>query len=226
MLHIAVNAEESSMSSEATKAFNTVGLMRKPATQIPTLNEEGKYFNWEGQIETGFSNFVVPTLEEIVTEQRPAREQGDSNKLSPVQDEIPGDRGAKTLRTNDNTPFGAPADAGKPDVDNTPPRPTSLNKEGQEVPESKIRNTAKLGVRRPEVGQDNFEDPICDTFWQNIWVASAVYNVITFKPTPGISLAEFTLCRPKFSVTFSMPFQMILSPLGRSTRNILFSMNA
>jgi len=204
MPHIAVNAEEVNVSSEAKKACNAVGIMPKPATQIPTLNEEGEYFHWG--TETGFSNFTVPTLEEeTVMGQRPAVEQ-DSKKLSTVQNEIPGDSGDRQdegslgAKTNDNAPFGAPADAGNPDADNTSsPRHTPLNEEEREVLESrpKIRNTAKPGVRspstrRPEVGQDDFEDPICDKFWQDIWVASAVYNVITFKPTSVINLAEFT----------------------------------
>jgi phospholipase D1/2 len=205
MLHIAVNAEEVNVSFKATKACNAVGLMPKPATQIPTLNEEGEYLNWG--IETVFSDFTVPTLEEeTVMGQRAAGKQDNSNKLSTVQDEISGDGGDRQVegslgaKTNDNALFGAPADASKPDVDNTSsPRHTPLNEEGQEEPESrpKINNTAKHGVRspstrRPEVGQDAFEDPICDTFWQDIWVASAVYNVITFKPTSIINLAEFT----------------------------------
>ena len=39
------------------------------------------------------------------------------------------------------------------------------------------RRTWTVNASRPKVGPEDFEDPISEYFWDNIWVASAVYNV-------------------------------------------------
>jgi len=40
-----------------------------------------------------------------------------------------------------------------------------------------VRKTWTVNALRPKVGPEDFEDPISEYFWDNIWVASAVYNV-------------------------------------------------
>lgn len=39
------------------------------------------------------------------------------------------------------------------------------------------RHAWTVPTQKPRVGPDDFEDPISDAFWKNIWVASAVHNV-------------------------------------------------
>jgi len=39
------------------------------------------------------------------------------------------------------------------------------------------RKTLDSTDMKPKVDPQDFEDPISDAFWKNIWVASAVHNV-------------------------------------------------
>ncbi|KAF9527594.1 phospholipase D [Crepidotus variabilis] len=99
------------------------------------------------------------------------------------------------VRTGDNVLYGAPANASHPDRDDAPPIRSSkadqTDDEEHAAPEAraKIRGTLKSGKRhpwtvptkKPNVGPDDFEDPICDEFWKNIWVASAAHNTEIFR---------------------------------------------
>jgi len=188
------------------------------------IQEERKDYNREGQEETGFASSVVPTLEEkTISEQRPHKEQAEINEeyyaqaesesmSSQMQNGHAASNGAASsdLRTDDNVLFGAPANAKSPGIDDAPPS-RSLNndvdEEEQAAPgaRTKIRENLsnKSGRRnywsvptvKPRVEPDDFEDPISDTFWKDIWVASAVHNVSdSLFLSLSLSLSLFLQC--------------------------------
>lgn len=96
-------------------------------------------------------------------------------------------------RTNDGDLYGAPADASKDaKTDDQPPHARSgvddASEEEKAAPGARsiLRRhlAAKLGSKtwtlptpRPKVDPNAFEDPICDQFWKDVWVASAAHNV-------------------------------------------------
>ena len=116
----------------------------------------------------------------------------DEDKSSRTSSSLAGEKSAEP-RTDDNVLFGAPANAKTgPDVDNEPPARSPKNEYDEEETaapsaRSKIRSTLgnKSGVKhpwtvpttKPKVEPHDFEDPISEAFWKNIWVASAVHNV-------------------------------------------------
>lgn len=177
-----------------------------------TLDAERKTFTREGEEVPGFTSSVVPTLEEkTVAEQRPPKEQTESTEDEPFRQQkteeakegkpapngaaLP-NGGSPQPHTDDGTLFGAPANAMKSSqTDDEPPHAASENgdpdEEEQAAPEARatIRKQLDSGVwtlptRKPEVHADGFEDPVSDTFWKNVWVASAAHNVCFGKIIP------------------------------------------
>lgn len=89
--------------------------------------------------------------------------------------------------------YGAPADASSdPQHDDQPPHARSgkndADEEEEKAPGARVtlrkHLAAKLGNKQwqlptptPQVDPYGFEDPISDTFWKDVWVASAVHNV-------------------------------------------------
>ncbi|KAJ7758541.1 phospholipase D [Mycena maculata] len=131
---------------------------------------------------------------------------GPSENGNTVADEAPkpnGDGPAQEdgkpaqLRTDDGELYGAPADAsGSAKTDDQPPHARSgvddANEEEKKVPGARsiLRRHlgAKLGNKtwtlptpRPKVDPNGFEDPICDEFWKNVWVASATHNTEIYR---------------------------------------------
>lgn len=212
MLLIAVDAEESSMSSGVGKTLQAAGLTHGPVTSIPkekTLYNECRDSSRGGHADTGFVSSGVPTLEEeTVMEQRPVRVQDNSNDLLAVRDEIP-DEEADEIRQRESHPRGSRINilgdslhAGQPDDSDEPPRHTQVNEEAAPEAGSKFRNTPNHGVqptRRPVVDPNNFEDPICDKFWKDVWVASAVHNVNAFNLYLLIILLNMPIVDRNFS---------------------------
>ncbi|KAJ7147560.1 phospholipase D [Mycena crocata] len=100
-------------------------------------------------------------------------------------------------RTDDGDLYGAPADASKSaKTDDQPPHARSgvddASEEEKAAPGARsiLRRhlNAKLGSKtwtlptpRPKVDPDAFEDPICDEFWKNVWVASATHNTEIYR---------------------------------------------
>ncbi|KAF5382453.1 hypothetical protein D9615_003003 [Tricholomella constricta] len=174
------------------------------------LAAERKTYTSEGKEVPGFTNAMVPTLEEMtVAEHRPPPEQTieTHNLQDQVIKEDPeceslldldqhgavkenGD--ALQLRTDDGALCGASADATKlPQTDDEPPHARSGVNEAEEervAPEARtsIRKSLSskawtLPTLRPKVDPDGFDDPISDVFWKNVWVASAVHNTEIYR---------------------------------------------
>lgn len=168
-----------------------------------TLEAERKDFNQEGQQVDGFASSVVPTLEEkTVEQQRPPKERADEDGDTHNDHESPrvksdsgehiSNSGSYGPRSGDGVLFGAPANAPSPSVDNKPPvrsRKDDADEEQQAAPtarasirENLVNRSGKkhpwtVPTAKPRVEPEDFEDPLSESFWKDIWLASAVHNV-------------------------------------------------
>lgn len=159
------------------------------------LHEERQMYNREGQKEPGFPSSIVPTLEEkIVAENRPPESQAIGH---PLETEIRNGAGGldqpEEVRMPDGELLGAPANAApNPQTDREPPhaRGAANDTLGEEDEIPRVRSllrkhaNAKMGQKpwvlptpTPRVDPDGLEDPVCDKFWKNVWLACAVHNV-------------------------------------------------
>ncbi|KAJ4482266.1 phospholipase D [Lentinula aciculospora] len=92
--------------------------------------------------------------------------------------------------------YGAPADAStSPETDNQPPHARSnvddADEQERAAPparsiirkqlKSKLGNKWTLPTPRPKVDPQGFDDPVCDEFWKDVWVATAVHNTEIFR---------------------------------------------
>jgi hypothetical protein len=107
------------------------------------------------------------------------------------------------------------AQTGKNDVDSEEqraPRPHNLPR--------KHLNSKTSPHRKPKFDANSFEDPVCDEFWTDIWVACATHNVgvceilpsQTYYQRPNIHI------RPRSSAAFFASYQTTSSRLGSITR--------
>lgn len=182
------------------KAKNTTGIAEQ------ALKEERRTYARDGGEQPGFASAVVPTQEEtIVMEHRPSNDQTEGNDKA-LEDKISksdltrdgntqADGAMKEARVHDQSEelYGAPANARTTSsTDDRPPRASGAKDdatgEESEAPETRglLRKhlEAPLGSQawtlptpKPKVEANGFGDPICDEFWKNVWLASAVHNV-------------------------------------------------
>jgi len=137
-----------------------------------------------------------------------------------IVEESPGDTSSESTTTDQTTTNALGTDnvlsTSKEDL----PRPTEDldNDQQRAAPEVRAalkKNLAKSGfwsvpTDRPEIHPDDFEDPICDEFWKDKWIASAVRNVCV--PTPcrcRHRMAHGSLNRLKSTARSSIVFQTI-----------------
>ncbi|PPQ89645.1 hypothetical protein CVT25_013832 [Psilocybe cyanescens] len=175
-----------------------------------TITEERKDYNRDGQKETGFASSVVPTLEEkVVSEQNAQTNQkegadatdaiGESfqsqNENAPNGHRVSSDS-SSDLHAGDNTLYGAPANAKSPVSDDEPPArslKSDFDDEELAAPGARAIIRENLGGKssrrrpwtvpttKPRVEPQDFEDPISDAFWKDMWVASAVHNTEIYR---------------------------------------------
>lgn len=167
-----------------------------------SLNEERTTFTRSGEKEHGFTSSIVPTLEEkTIAEGRPPfhRANGGLNIYvdSPGENAISEQTEPEEARA-DGELYGSPANADPRDKE--PPHPPSAKTDADEEEEkapgaratlrkhlaAKFAGSTKASSKTwslptvtPEVDPYGFEDPICDEFWKNVWVACATHNVST-----------------------------------------------
>ncbi|XP_006462684.1 hypothetical protein AGABI2DRAFT_186563 [Agaricus bisporus var. bisporus H97] len=74
--------------------------------------------------------------------------------------------------------------------DHDPSTSTTANEEHESVATrstirkrrpSKLTTKWNVSIKRPQVGPDDFEDPISDGFWKDMWVTSAAYNTEIYR---------------------------------------------
>ncbi|KAH7340733.1 hypothetical protein B0J17DRAFT_694350 [Rhizoctonia solani] len=164
------------------------------------LFEERQMYSRDGKKEPGFADATVPTLEEkTVMEHRP--QQTDDKREQPLEDALmsPGAKSTepKEAATAGGEKFGAPADASSSAyTDDQPPHARSGDKDFS--PEEKEAVHARSLLRKhlsvsvgskpwtvptpaPEIDPHGFQDPVCDDFFKDVWVASAVHNTEIYR---------------------------------------------
>ncbi|KAL5482529.1 SPO14 [Sanghuangporus weigelae] len=165
------------------------------------LDEERQDFSQDGRKEPGFASAIVPTLEEkTIMEHRPPADQ--SKGKEPILDAVDhhqenGVPPEARVHGDSGELYGAPADASRsPQTDDEVPH--ARGRKGEATEEEKATVHARRTIRRhlsatfggnawtlptpaPEVDPHGFEDPVCDEFWKDVWVASAVHNTEIFR---------------------------------------------
>ncbi len=163
-----------------------------PSSVVPTLEEKTVAEHRPKDPESG-----VPILDALEDGQA----GNDDTRKDPNGHAQNGHANAKEhepteARVETGELYGAPADASIDAWhDNQPPHArasrTDADSEEGRAPEARstLRKhlTAKLGNKQwtlptptPHVDPYGFEDPICDQFWKDTWVASAAHNVSVF----------------------------------------------
>ena len=148
-----------------------------------TLNEEHKDFNKRHpKNQTDDNKNEVTSGDQIFVEES---ESGSLQRTEPVN--VP--------RTEDHVLLGVPANHKSPDGNED--RARSLRSDVDGTASTRATTRANFGSKpgrqpwtvptmKPKVELQDFEDPISDHFWKNIWVASAVHNVSVFSWSSSI----------------------------------------
>ncbi|KAF8908954.1 hypothetical protein CPB84DRAFT_1813208 [Gymnopilus junonius] len=195
----AADAWAEASSNTTSNVLRKVGLVHgQPGQDIgaKTLEAERKDYNEEGQQLDGFASSVVPTLEEITLEERrPSKEKADEGRDTQNHREDSRDEGdaeehvhgggAHEPRSEDGVLFGTPADAPSPGDDTdeeqqaAPGARTSIRENLANRPGKKHHWT--VVTVKPRVEPEDFEDPLSESFWKDIWVASAIHNTEIYR---------------------------------------------
>ncbi|RDB18070.1 Phospholipase D1 [Hypsizygus marmoreus] len=205
----ALSATGDATSHATMKTIRKMGFSHDTSAQSvgdDTLDAERKTFTREGDEVPGFASSVVPTIEEKVVAERhqtgsdhpimqddTIEEEPDLEKRVEQEGPVTENGGPPQDLAEDKTLFGAPANAAKSaQTDDEPPHVSSVVDDADEMekaaPEARRRirkqmnsKTWELLTPRPQVDADDFEDPISDAFWKNVWVASAVHNTEIYR---------------------------------------------
>lgn len=187
--HIAEGAGDEALDIER-KTYTRDGDLEEgfASSIVPTLEEKALIEQQPSltpvpETEPGTATAPGPEAEEA------AEKTSQSDKSTPG----PPEESPPQQRTGNGSLFGHPADAsGTEKTDDQPPHARSgvddASDEEQKAPVARsiLRRhlAAKLGSKnwtlptaQPKVDVDAFEDPICDQFWKDVWVASATHNV-------------------------------------------------
>lgn len=158
------------------------------------LEDERQTFTREGEKEHGFTSSVVPTIEEKIVAEQPELHNGDAKQ---GQNGTAEQNGGPPEAQVDGQLYGVPANGDAQHDDKIPT--TKLDDTGTENEKEALeaRTTirkhlsAKFGSKQwvlptptPHVDPHGFEDPVCDAFWKDVWLASAVHNVRNLLRTP------------------------------------------
>ncbi|KAL0576864.1 Phospholipase D1 [Marasmius crinis-equi] len=200
----AAHASGEASSEEKNRVVQKLGFSHgtSKANGDKILEEERKTYTRDGKEEPGFASSIVPTLEEkTIAEHRPDALHTQSNDgaaahLPDGEASEKAKEGGKDAKV-DGALYAAPANASKsPQTDDEPPHAPGAVNDATEAERTAVgardvlrkHLTSKLGNKmwtiptpRPKVDPNGFEDPVCDDFWKNIWVASAAYNTEIFR---------------------------------------------
>lgn len=203
-----------------------------------TLEEERKGFHQKGQ---DFTHSVVRTSKgKVMTEKRHLNDQTDDDKDETALNDqtIIEESGSSSVQSG-STDSPANGESHESWIENgvligTPVNHKSAHRSGNDPARSNADSRADFGSRssrnpwtvpttKPKVEPEDFEDPVSDAFWKDIWVASAVHNVSAW-PSFIISIV-LTRCRRRYTGRFSTPYPTILSPPGSNTENLWHTMS-
>ncbi|KAF8500767.1 phospholipase D [Russula emetica] len=176
----------------AVRGLSKTGLKR--ALPNPAL-QEGSISTHDGGKRRYSSHALSPTLEEkFEAEHHPPTgcAEGIINDES-VEGEGDGSAPVATKFENGHLPMDAslasktysqPSQAriGKNDNDGDEQKAQRARNLLRKYPNVKLGQSARtVPTQKPKFDADSFEDPLCDEFWEDIWVASAVHNTEIFR---------------------------------------------
>ena len=247
---VAIHGPEDVDAKPAVQGLSKDGLQREvPDARAAdmTLEEERNIHSRDYGRAPGLADTLVPTLEERVVEKhQPATEHthGTPIEENPEKEEqekvgnVPAD-----AKVGGGQLFDAPVDASSAPETDSQPHHARMGKNDADAEEQKVPRArgvlrkhlnAKSGqsswtvptpMPKPKYDADCFEDPICDEFWDDIWVACAEHNVGVCGFESRRCLTSSYHSRPSSSVAFSMLYQTTLLLLGSSTRTSLHIMS-
>ena len=176
-------AGEETISTETAKMFGDENLVNEtavPSVGDRTLDEERKNFNNKmGQKITDDDKDEVT----VTSTQESGSGSVQSGRTGVV------DGGPYEPRTDDSVLLGAPTNRKFPgNKDPSRTMRSDMDSEERATASARTNIRTNLGSKstrkpwtvptvKPKVEPQDFEDPISDSFWKNIWVASAVHNV-------------------------------------------------
>ena len=198
----------------------------------PAVQEGRSTHTLDGGKASCLAGALVPTLEEdavaehqppiecshkMVIEEDVKREAQENVGISPVE-----------AKVENGQLLGVPADAS---LASKPPY-VRIGKNDTDVDEQKVPRARHLRkyqnvksgqsprtIPKPKYDADSFEDPLCDEFWEDIWVACAMHNVSVYR-FPELRLSPIDKChfRLRSSVVFFASCQTTWSQHGSITK--------
>jgi phospholipase D1/2 len=191
----ALTGAKEAVSFAHTRALQNIGvkpLVADRLAQSRTLGDERQTYNKVGEKERGFASSVVPTVEEkaIAGPKSDTANENTGLGLSPPQSE--GEEG-QAMTSDGRELYGVPADVIMADDAHH----TRLDRqEGDENEKGAVR--ARSALRKhlsvkisnkqwavpapsPLIDPHGFGDPVCDKFFQRVWLAAAVRNTEIYR---------------------------------------------
>lgn len=167
----------------ASKGLSRLELKQKNDGSIAEdaiLQAERKDFTMEGKEKIGFASSEVPTIEEkTMADGHPRFPRANSIISAHNHTDATPENFGKFDNTDvsryilDTTIDDAADDYQQSNVDERDSSTSPIQK--YQTIKPKIKWT--VPIHRPRVDPAEFEDPISDVFWTDVWVASAAYNV-------------------------------------------------
>ena len=197
---------EQDASRITSKGLSTAGLKQKSDESVvedAILQAERKDFTMEGKERTGFASSEVPTIEEkTMANGRSGFPQADSI--------ISAHKLTDNLRRCDNTDaLRYVAESIADDTANDYQQSNIDERDSSRSPVQK-HETVKLKtmwtvpIHRPRVDPYEFEDPISEVFWTDVWVASAAYNV-RHSLVPCLMIVSMLACLQDGDISQGLP---------------------
>ncbi|KAI0789639.1 phospholipase D [Abortiporus biennis] len=184
--------------------FNKMGVKKQTADMMAGeqgLTEERQTFTKSGEKVPGFTSSDVPTLEEKMIMRNMKRNEDHNGAEGDGSEAMQNGNGhavpGQTLPTEarvDGELYGSPARADPNDTE--PPKPGKNEADDEDWKGPAGRSTLRkhltskltkggskwtIPTPTPNVDPNGFEDPICDEFWTETWVACAIHNTEIFR---------------------------------------------
>jgi phospholipase D1/2 len=188
----ATMTDEEATSAETGKTLRHKNIIHgaPPSVGDRTLDEERKDFNEKGQKIMGFAAVIRTLEEQAIIEKTPLKDQTDNGKHEATLKD-------QTIieESESGSVQSGPVNGSGPHepstVDSVLLGASDVNSEERATASARATTRANIGSRsgrkpwtvptmKPKVEPQDFEDPISDAFWKNIWIASAVHNVSAF----------------------------------------------
>ena len=154
-----------------------------------TLEEERQTFTREGEKVSGFASAIFPTMEEktvidhrlpqnrvyvVAIDEDPELEAQEDAGKAPQQSTVEDSEAVSSAAGNDHLLRDK---LGQNDPDSPEQLAHARSILRKNIGAKPGKSPWTLLTPTPKIDPNGFEDPICDAFWKNVWVAAAVHNV-------------------------------------------------